>query len=135
MPLGVDPASKKAMAKLMADLRKVAPDVAKETRKKFKAAAQPVLENARSRQPSRTGELRRKTKIRITRGSVQIRSSAAHARISEFGGRHPLWGDREHWVDQKAAPAIWPAVQDGRKKFLEQANAAVYLALKKAGFK
>lgn len=135
MALGVDPNSKKAVVKLMADLRKSAPEVAKETRRRFRAAAQPTLEDARSRQHKRSGELRRKTRIRVTRGVVAIVSTAPHARINEFGGRHPLWGDREHWVPQQAVPAIWPAVQQHRAEFLKQADAAVYTAMKKAGFK
>lgn len=135
MPLGVDPASKKQMAKLMTDLRKSAPDVAKETRRRFRNAAKPALAEARNRQPSRTGALRRKTRIRTTRGITAIVSSVPYARISEFGGRHPAWGDREHWVVQAPVPAIWPAVQQRRADFIREANAAVYTGLKKAGFK
>lgn len=135
MALGVDPSSKKAMAKLMADLRKSAPEVGKETRRRFRAAARPVLDEARNRQHQRSGELRRKTRIRVTRGMVAIVASAKHARINEFGGRHPLWGDRGHWVAHKANPAIWSTVQERRKDFLKEADAAVYQAMKKAGFK
>lgn len=129
------PSSRRELNALFRDLRKVAPEVAKETRKSFKTAATPILNNARKRQPKLTGELRRKTKIRIARGRVEIRSSAPHARISEFGGRHPAWGNREKWVDQKAQPAIFPAVDAGRAEFIRKANAAVYVACKKAGFK
>lgn len=135
MPLGVDPASKKQMAKLMADLRKSAPEVAKETRRRFRNAAKTALAEARSQQPKRSGELQRKTRIRTTRGMTAIVSSVRYARISEFGGRHPLWGDRDHWVAQPATPAIWPAVQQNRSDFVREANAAVYNSLKKAGFK
>jgi HK97 gp10 family phage protein len=134
-PFGVDVQSPKQLGKLMRDLRKVAPDVAKETRAKFKKAATPVLNDAHKRQPKKTDELRRKTKIRIGRGRVEIRSSAPHARISEFGGRHPLWGDRDKWVEQKAQPAIFPAAAAGRQQFVKEAKAAVYVACKKAGFK
>lgn len=134
-PFSVDPASSKDVQKLMRDLRKLAPEVAKETRKAFKSAATPILNDARRRQPKRTGELRRKTKTRFSRGRVEIRSSAPHARISEFGGRHPAWGNREVWVDQPAAPAIFPAVDAGRANFIQAAAKAVDQGAKEAGFK
>lgn len=133
-PFGVDVTSQKELAKLFRDLRKVAPEVAKATRKRFKVAAQPILDDARRRQPRRSGELRRKTKIRIARGRVEIRSSAPHARISEFGGRHPLWGDRDQWVNHPASPAIFPAVKAGRAQFIQKAKEAAYLGCKEAGF-
>lgn len=133
-PVSVDISSQKDLAKFMRDLRKIAPAVAKETRKRFKEAATPILNDARSRQPKDTGELRRKTKIRIARGRVEIRSSARHARISEFGGRHPLWG-RDQWVKQDPAPAIFPAVDAGRGRFIQAAKSAVDLGAREAGFK
>jgi HK97 gp10 family phage protein len=133
-PFSVDPASSKDLQKFMRDLRRVAPEVAKETRKRFKSAATPVLNDARRRQPKKTGELRRKTKVRISRGKVEIRSSARHARISEFGGRHPLWG-RDQWVRQEPAPAIFPAVDAGRPRFVQEAVKAVDQGAREAGFK
>lgn len=133
-PFGVDPTSSKELAKFTRDLRKFAPEVAKETRKRFKSAASPVLSDIHKRQPKNSGELRHKTKISVARGSTAIRSSARHARISEFGGRHPLWG-RDQWVTQPAAPAIFPAVDAGRSKFIEAAKKAVDQGAKEAGFK
>lgn len=134
-PFGVDVGSRKEVAKVMRDIRKIAPGAAKELRANFKKAATPVLNDARKRQPKKTGRLRRQTKIRVSRGRVEIRSSAPHARISEFGGRHPLWGDFDKWVPHEAQPAIMPAAKAGRAEFIKQANAAVYTACKKAGFR
>lgn len=134
-PFSVDPSSSKELQKFMRDLRKMAPEVAKQTRKRFKSAATPILNDARSRQPKYTGELRRKTKIRNARGRVEIRSSARHARISEFGGRHPAWGNREVWVRQDPAPAIFPAVDAGRDKFVQEAAKAVDQGAREAGFR
>jgi HK97 gp10 family phage protein len=122
--------SKNELRRLIADLRKLSPETAKEVRKQFKKAAQPTLADARRRQPNATGELRRKTRIYVTRGSVSIRSRAPHGRISEFGARHPLWG-RDQWVKQPAAPAIFPAVEARRTQFINDANNAVITAFKK----
>lgn len=133
-PISIDATSRKDLQQLMRDLKKISPELAKETRAAFKRAAVPILNDARKRQPKKTGELRRKTKIRFSRGRLEIRSSARHARISEFGGRHPLWGDREHWVAQKPAPALFPAMDAGKPNVLRQVDNAVFVACKKAGF-
>lgn len=133
-PFSVDPSASKELQKFMRDLRKMAPEVAKQTRKRFKSAASPVLSDARSRQPKKTGELRRKTKVRFSRGRVEIVSSARHARISEFGGRHRNWG-RDDWSRQEPSPAIFPAVDAGKSKFIQAAKSAVDQGAKEAGFK
>ena len=131
---GIDPRSPKDVQKLMRDLRKIDPELVKETRKRFKSAAGPALADVRRRQPSRSGRLRRQTKIRVTRGRAEIRSSAPHARISEFGGRHPLWG-RDQWVNQPPSPAVFPGTAAHRADFVRQAEAALVVAATKAGFR
>ena len=133
-PVSIDPASSKDLQKFMRELRKFSPELAKETRAKFKRAAGPALADVKKRQPKRSGELRRKTKIRFSRGRVEIRSSARHARIQEFAGRVQLWG-RDQWVPYKAQPAVFPAAAAHRADFVRQAENAVFTAAKKAGFK
>lgn len=134
MVVGIDPSSKRDLARLMKDLNKTAPAVGKETKKRFKDAAQGTLAKVKNLQPRRTGALSRRTKISVTKGVTAIRSSVPYARISEFGGRHPLWGVTKHWVAHPATPAIWPAVQEDRAEFMRQADRAVYAAMKEAGF-
>lgn len=126
----VDQQSDRDIRRLFTDLRKLSPEVAKETRTRFKKAAGPALDDAHARQPEKTGELKRKTRVYVNRGIVTIRSSARHGRISEFGGRVRLWG-RDQWVPYKARPAIWPAVSANRQKFINEANAAVMTATRK----
>lgn len=133
-PVSIDPASSKDIQKLLRELRKFSPELAKETRAKFKRAAGPALADVKKRQPQKTGELRRKTKVRFARGRVEIRSSAPHARIQEFGGRVQLWG-RDQWVPYKAQPAVFPAAQEHRADFIRKAADAVDSAARKAGFK
>lgn len=122
------------MRRLYRDLRKASPEVAKETRQRFKKAATPTLAKVKSRQPKDTGELSRKTRVYVNRGMVSIRSRARHARPSEFGGRVQLWG-REQWVPYKANPAVLPTTLEDRQKFINQANAAVIDAMRKVGVK
>ena len=122
------------MRRLFTRLRKVSPETAKETRKRFKAAATPTLAKVKANQPKDTGELRRKTRVYVSRGMVSIRSRAPHARVSEFGGRVQLWG-RGQWVDYKAQPAVLPAAAEDRQRFVNEANKALIDALRKVDFK
>lgn len=131
----VDGVTEKELQSLFRKLRRTAPETAKEIRRRFRAAAKPALATARAKQSKRSGELRRKTRIVTTSGVVAIRSSARHGRVSEFGGRHPLFGDREHWYPHVAVPAIRQAVDAHKAEFTRQANAALYTELRKAGFR
>lgn len=130
----IDSASVTDMRRLFTRLRKASPEVAKETRQKFKAAAAGTLAKARTKQPVDTGELRRKTRVYLSRGVVSIRSRAQHARTSEFGGRVRLWGSEKRF-DYPAHPAVLPAAQEDRQKFVNDANKALIEALRKVGFK
>jgi hypothetical protein len=122
------------MRRLFTRLRKASPEVAKETRVRFKKAAEPTLAKVKARQPEDTGELKRKTRIYVARGMVTIRSRAPYARPSEFGGRVQLWG-RDKWVNYKASPAVLPATAEDRQRFVNEANAAVIDAYRKVGFR
>jgi hypothetical protein len=128
----VDKMSVTDLRRMFTRLRKASPEVAKETRQRFKKAAGPTLAKVKSRQAEDTGELKSKTRIYVARGMVTIRSRAAHARPSEFGGRVKLWG-RDQWVPYKAHPAVLSATSEDRQRFVNEANAAVIDAFKKVG--
>lgn len=130
---GVNAQSKRDIQRVFKKLKELEPNLAKETRRRYRAAAGPVLADAKGRQPEKSGALKAGTRIQIRGGVTAIVSSAPHARISEFGGRRRVFG-RDVWVDQPASPAIWPAMSDGRARFLNESRAALYAALKKAGY-
>lgn len=74
---------------------------------------------------------------------VTLRASAAaapHARPYEGMGqggsfRHPVFGNRERWVDQATRPFLWPAVR-GRRAEITAACAAAYEdAAREVGFR
>jgi hypothetical protein len=48
--------------------------------------------------------------------------------------RHPVYGNRESWVDQKAQPFLGPAVEATEPAFLEAALLAVDNAFREGGF-
>lgn len=130
----VDDMSVTDIRRLFTRLRKASPDVAKATRTRFKKAAEPTLAKVKDRQPKDTGELRKKTRIYVARGMVTIRSRARHARTSEFGGRVRLWG-RDTRFDYPATPAVLPGAAEDRQRFVNEANAALIDAMRKAGFR
>jgi hypothetical protein len=130
----IDRLSVTDLRRLYRDIRKISPETAKEVRTRFKKAAEPTLEDTRRRQPERTGELKRKTRIYVARGTVTIRSRAQHARTSEFGGHVRLWGT-ERRFDYPAHPAVLPAAAEKRQKFVNEANAALIDACKKVGMR
>lgn len=132
--VNIDETSVTDMRRLFTRLRKTSPEVAKETRTRFKKAAGPTLTKAKARQPEDTGTLKKLTKIYMSRGQVQIRSRARHARTSEFGGRVRLWGT-ERRFDYPAHPAVLPAAAEDHQRFVNEANKALIDALRKVGFK
>jgi hypothetical protein len=130
----IDKLSVTDMRRLFTRMRKASPEVAKETRQRFKKAAEPTLAKVRARQAEDTGELKRKTRIYMARGMVTIRSRAQHARPQEFGGRVNLWG-RDKWVDYKGQPAVLPVAAEDHQRYVNEANAALIDAFKKVGFR
>ena len=133
--LRVDKASTRELKDVMRQLRRIAPAVAKHLQKEFRAAAQRVAEDARQRQTSRSGNLRKQTRAGVRTGQPEVRSKAAYSRVREYGGRVPLFGDRDQWVYQEPQPSIFPAVRDGRDDYIKDANVALFRAVKEAGFK
>ncbi|WP_062441258.1 HK97 gp10 family phage protein [Herbidospora daliensis] len=112
----------RAIRKLTRDLGKIPPDLRKELRPALKRGAEPVLSQARanaswsSRIPRAT---RITTKFAKRRGGVVIVTSAKrapHARpfegISGDPFRHPVFGNRDVWVAQKARPFLFDAVEE-----------------------
>lgn len=107
------------LTKAAKDLRKVAPELAKELNKELKAAAQIIVTEAKaeaqwsSRIPALIKVERRGLSVKIVAGAGQ-RPHESEAHAFEHGGlpgkfRHPVGGNRENWVSQDARPFIAPA--------------------------
>lgn len=121
MPVDAD------ILKLVADFRKIPPDLKRELRPALRKAAQPVLAEARARASWSTripGATSIGTGLTARRVGVSIRVSARkapHARPYEHGGRqgtfrHPVFPDPTrtrgewNWVAQRARPFLRPAL-------------------------
>lgn len=115
-------------------LKRYAPETRKELTKRLRALAKTVALDASSRAPRDTGALAASIKPSSTMKGAAIRSKLPYARISEFGGRHPVFGDRENWKDHPERPFMRPAVNDAREKAVDEARAAIDEAFRKAGF-
>lgn len=50
-------------------------------------------------------------KIGLRRNGVSIYSTRSGAGVIHWGGRHPLFGDRDHWYTQKADPFVLTAME------------------------
>lgn len=116
-----------------------------ELRRGVREAAGPMVAAVRANygwSPRIAGAVRAKPSFRARGASVSIEvdaKRAPHARPIEHGGeggtfRHPVYGNRNNWVDQQARPSFYPAV--GRSVATEAAMRLVMerVALK-AGFR
>jgi hypothetical protein len=126
----------KDVKRFMAELKKIDPETAKETRNKFRSLARVVAQDARNRasQHSRSGKMARSIVARGGSGDAAIASSHPGLPTMEFGLRHPLFGTGS-WYQQAKRPVMWPAVEAHSSDFEKQALAAIDAAARKAGFK
>lgn len=132
--------------KLVADLGRVPIELRRELRPAIRAAAQPVLQEARSR-ASWSSRIPAATRIqqRLSgkRAGVSIVVSAArapHGRPYEHGGapgnfRHPVYGNRNAWVTQRARPFLWPAAVAKREAVAREIDKAVEQVLRRTGWR
>ena len=123
------------LTEFLRDLKKFEPVVSKEFRTRVRKAVAVIAADARRRAPKRSGKLAKGIKPSITNKGVALVSRAPHARIFEFGGRHPIFGNRERWVFQPARPHVFPAVNAGREEINKEALAALDDAASQIGFK
>lgn len=134
--------------KLVNDLRKISGQVSRELGKEFKRAAGPVADQARanaswsSRIPGAisTGVSQSRrfpgAQIKVAKGG------APHARLYEFGSgrrsqsfRHPVYGNRENWVEEPTRPFIRPAIRAKGEGFIKACDRAVDTAARANGFR
>jgi hypothetical protein len=132
--------------KLVADLGKVPVELRRELRPAVRAAAQEVLQEARSRAswssriPSATRLQMRFSGRRAGASIVVSAARAPHGRPYEHGGvpgsfRHPVYGNRDNWVTQSARPFLWPAAAAKREAAAREIDKAVERVLRRTGWR
>lgn len=116
------------------DLKKFEPEVSKGFRRRIKTVVEKVAKDARSRAPKRSGKLAKMIRPSVTNKGATLQSKAPHAKIMEFGGRHPVYGNRNNWVFQPARPHIFPAVRENEQFVKSEMLAALDDAISEIGF-
>lgn len=135
-----------AVRRLIRDVGRLPDDLRKRLRPAMREAAQPVLADARRRASWSTripAALRIATSFTRRQAGVSIVTSqkrAPHARAYEGitgrdNFRHPVFGNREAWVEQKTRPFMGPAVDLHGRRVVAAVNKTVDDAAREAGFK
>jgi hypothetical protein len=131
--------------KLIADLGRVPAELRSELRPAIQAAAQEVLQEARSR-ASWSSRIPGATRIAVrftgkaAGASVVVSAARApHGRPYEHLGaagtfRHPVYG-RDVWVTQRAKPFLFPAAKAKRERVAQEIDRAVEQALRRTGWR
>lgn len=131
---------------LARNLEGIPKDVRKELRPRLRRAVEPIRAAAQSN-ASWSSRIPASIKISTSfsgsvSGGVFLRAAAAvapHARPFENQGkpgtfRHPVFGNREVWVPQRARPFLFPAVRAGRDRVIGAVEDAINDAAASAGF-
>lgn len=135
MKVSVSPRTQADIRALMVDLRKFEVEAAKEARRAFFSLAKVTAEDAKGRAKVKSGAMAKATKARVTsRGDAMIANSDDAARMNEFGGRHPLFGNTAHWVNMVPQPFMFPAVAAHRDQFYRDADMVIDTIGKRIGF-
>lgn len=122
-------------------LKRWQPEVRKELRTELKASAELIAGGARRRADQHSkktaGTIKVRTEIRSKGVGVQIRagsSAVPEAGLLELGNRggrkkgsfrHPVFGDRGTWVEQKMYPYLAPEAKHRLSEVTKRIKAAV----------
>jgi HK97 gp10 family phage protein len=140
--------SSEDVLKLINDLRKIGDGVGRNLGKEFKKAAEPVAAQARSN-ASWSSRIPAAISVGVSSSrrfpGAQIKVAkgpAPHARLYEFGSgrrsksfRHPVYGNREVWVEQATRPFIRPAIRAKGNEFIKACDRAVDETARAHGFR
>lgn len=98
------------LRELRADLKRVDATLPRELNKQLKRSAEPVRALAAARAPHRSGALARSIKIRTSGSKLFLSSKLPYAKTVHFGGRHPLFGNKDHWFSNPRRPFLQEAI-------------------------
>lgn len=127
-----------SFSKFARDLRAVAPELKLELLREMKQAGEIVAEDARARSDWST-RIPGSIKVSVSGDSIKVvanKKKAPNAKPIENHGkdgtfRHPVFGNREVWVDQRARPFLRPALLAHREMVVAAVKRAVAKALEK----
>lgn len=124
----------------VADLQAMPKEIRKQLRPALKQAADPIVSAARGN-ASWSTRIPAAISTRVLKRGVEIRVSqkkAPHARpyegLSGMTFRHPVFGDRDVWVAQRARPFLLPAVRAHRDEVRKAVTDVVEQVARDHGF-
>jgi hypothetical protein len=115
-------------------------DSGRDLTKGLKHAAKPVLAEAKLLAPRssihRPGyvHLADTLKLGSRRGGVVIYSNKSGAGVVHWGGRHPLFGNRDRWYAQRAQPFVSRAIQHQESQIVNAVGDAIESHARKLGW-
>lgn len=125
----LDTSELKTLAK---DLRRIAPDLARDLRTGLKRAAEPVRLDAARRAWAGSSKIPPTVRITTSGTTVKVKAGSAELAIAglfELGNkgnkvspasfRHPVFGNREVWRPQKTHPYLAQALAARQGQFVE----------------
>lgn len=133
-------ADTRELAKFARSLRRASPEAWAAYRAAVRVAAEAVAADARSRAGFST-RIPATIKVRVlSSGNIEITAGgdaapdAAPLENKGKGGtfRHPVFGNREVWVNQPARPFLAPALEAHREEVAQAIEDAVMVALNRA---
>lgn len=128
----------KGLRELRRDLKRIDRDLPREINQELKRAGEPVLREAKRLAPRSTvpgPHVADSLKIG-TRGSrLIIYSRHPGVKTIHFGGRHPLFGNRGYWYDQKPTLFIPRAAERHQRETLRRISDTIEREMRRAGFR
>ena len=127
-----------SFAKFARALKVIDPDLKKELRAGLKAAGEVVAEDARARSSWST-RIPGSIKVSVVGNTIKVVANAKKApdaKPLEHGGqggtfRHPVFGNRDAWVNQDARPFLRPALLANKEAAVAAAKRAVEKVLRR----
>lgn len=128
------------LRELRRDLKAIDRKLPRDLNRGLKKAMGPVRAEAAALAPNRTGALARSLKVGTRGSAVLIRSRLPYARVAHWGGRHPLFGDRERWYPQypkgtRPSRFVVRAAARNRDETERQLFATIERLMRDAGFR
>jgi hypothetical protein len=123
------------LRELRRDLKQIDRTLPRKLNAEIKRGAEPMRAEAARLAPKRTGRLAASLKVGTSGSRVRIYSRRSGASVVHWGGRHPLFGNRNRWYTQQPNPFITRAVAHQAGRLERDIAHAVEALMRNAGFK
>lgn len=123
------------LRELRRDLKQIDRTLPRQLNAEIKRAAGPMRSEAAHLAPKRTGRLAASLKVGTSGSKVRIYSRRSGASVVHWGGRHPLFGNRQRFYQQKANPFLVRAAERNAGQLERDLAHAVESLMRNVGFK